>query len=160
MISVRLAGTTVSLTMMLLAGCGPASPGYFVPNSKVAFPGNGDGWCPKNPDDGKLLELPRRHGRPRLDPQPSDKAFALAERSEPPRAVRRTKPDLSSPPSGPIDTLCVVTLEGTLEDCCVIKGIEGHNREVLNALKDWRFEPAKLDGKPNEAVYLVRITGK
>lgn len=49
---------------------------------------------------------------------------------------------------GKVVAVCIVTVEGILEQCSVIKDTAGLGDEVLQVLPSWRFTPARQCGEP------------
>jgi hypothetical protein len=52
---------------------------------------------------------------------------------------------------------CVITGTGALEDCCIVKGVDGLNGVVLEAVRTWRYEPVTVDGRPVDIAYVVQV---
>ncbi len=52
---------------------------------------------------------------------------------------------------------CVVTVEGTVRDCRVVKGLPYMDESVVQALERRRYRPATLGGTPVEVKYVFRI---
>ena len=52
---------------------------------------------------------------------------------------------------------CVVTVEGAVRDCRVVKGLPYMDEAVVQALERRRYRPATLDGKPVEVKYVFRV---
>jgi protein TonB len=52
---------------------------------------------------------------------------------------------------------CVVTIDGRVHDCRVIKSLPFLDRSVVDALEKRRYTPALLDGKPVEVDYVFKI---
>jgi protein TonB len=55
---------------------------------------------------------------------------------------------------------CVVSTEGAVNNCRVLKTLPFMDRAVIDALEHWRFKPYVVDGKPVEVDYTFRITLK
>ncbi len=53
---------------------------------------------------------------------------------------------------------CVVTVQGKLENCRVIKALPHMENEVLSALATWRFKPCTFQGKVVNVDYVFTIT--
>ncbi len=53
---------------------------------------------------------------------------------------------------------CVVTTEGRVFDCRVLKGLPFMDRAVIDALERRRYRPATLGGRPVEVNYDFKIT--
>ncbi len=53
---------------------------------------------------------------------------------------------------------CVVTTEGKVHDCRVLKSLPYMDRAVVDALERRRYKPATLGGKPVEVNYNFKIT--
>lgn len=55
----------------------------------------------------------------------------------------------------------VITTEGTIESVEIIESLgEEFDAAVRDALKEWRFEPAKLDGEPVDVHYHLTFNFK
>lgn len=52
---------------------------------------------------------------------------------------------------------CIVTIEGKVHDCKIIKSLPFLDRVVLEALEQRRYSPALLDGKPVDCEYVFSI---
>jgi protein TonB len=52
---------------------------------------------------------------------------------------------------------CVVTVEGAVRACQVLKGLPYMDDAVVAALERRRYEPARLNGRPVEVKYVFRI---
>ena len=53
---------------------------------------------------------------------------------------------------------CVVTVEGTVFGCRIVKGLPYLDRAVVDALEHRRYRPATVGGRPVEVNYTFRIT--
>jgi protein TonB len=53
---------------------------------------------------------------------------------------------------------CVVTTDGTVFGCRVLKGLPYMDRAVVDALERRRYRPATLGGRPVEVSYDFKIT--
>lgn len=58
---------------------------------------------------------------------------------------------------GTILTKCVITPEGTLQRCRIVKGQPLMDQAVLGALAKWRYSPVVYQGKPVAVEYVVPI---
>jgi len=52
---------------------------------------------------------------------------------------------------------CVVTTDGSLENCRVLKGLPGMDEAILAAVLQWRHSPALFEGRPVKIQYVVVI---
>jgi periplasmic protein TonB len=52
---------------------------------------------------------------------------------------------------------CVVTVEGTVKECRVLRGLPFMDRAVVEALEKRRYRPALLLGKPVEVEYTFKL---
>jgi protein TonB len=52
---------------------------------------------------------------------------------------------------------CVVTVDGALTKCRMIKSVPGMDAQVLKSLATRRYKPAELDGKPVEVEMAVTV---
>jgi len=55
---------------------------------------------------------------------------------------------------------CVVTVDGHVHDCRVLKSLPFMDRSVVDALEKRRYKPATLGGRPVEVNYNFKITLK
>jgi len=134
-----------------------ASDGYYVPTSRVAYPGNQNGWCPRQ-RNGDLVEWKQDGIRLHSMPEDNDETQPPVAAVEQPIATHTPHPDfVSGPPAGLVLARCVVTLRGKTKDCCIIKGLDGYNFDFLLALGKWRYEPAKFHGEPVTVAHLIPI---
>lgn len=52
---------------------------------------------------------------------------------------------------------CVVTVEGAIRHCEVLKGLPYMDAAIVEALQRRRYRPATLDGRPIEVKYVFRV---
>jgi protein TonB len=52
---------------------------------------------------------------------------------------------------------CVITQEGTLERCRIIKGLPHMNSAVLSALSTWKYAPVTFQGHPVSIEYVIQV---
>jgi protein TonB len=52
---------------------------------------------------------------------------------------------------------CVVSSDGTVHDCKVLKGLPFMDRSVTYALERRRYQPATLQGKPLDVYYTFNV---
>ena len=57
---------------------------------------------------------------------------------------------------GTMEARCIITVEGTVHGCRVVKSVLFMDRAVINALELRRYTPARLDGKPVEIYYTFK----
>jgi protein TonB len=55
---------------------------------------------------------------------------------------------------------CVVTVDGRIHDCRVLKSLPFMDRAVIDALERRRYKPATLGGRPVEVNYVFKVTLK
>jgi serine/threonine-protein kinase len=85
---------------------------------------------------------------------------ALMKRPElidPGQPVVFTREALISRSEGTGIAKCVVTLQGTLDNCRLIKSVPFLDQAMLTSLKTRRYKPAELDGKPIEAEMAITV---
>ena len=58
---------------------------------------------------------------------------------------------------GLILTKCVITVQGALQRCRIIKGVALMDQAVLQALAQWRYSPVIYQGKPTPVEYLIPV---
>jgi protein TonB len=59
--------------------------------------------------------------------------------------------------SGTILTKCVITKDGTLQKCRIMKGLPLMDQQVLSALSQWKYTPVLYQGKPTAVEYLIPV---
>jgi TonB family protein len=52
---------------------------------------------------------------------------------------------------------CTITLDGSLANCRVIKGLPYLNEAVIEAVRQWRYEPVQFRGQPVAVDYMITI---
>ena len=96
------------------------------------------------------------------DSQSDEQVYDLGPGITPPRVIRQVPPHNSMVHgvrvSGKVTIGLVVTSEGLPKDGHVVHGIEEEvDRAALAALKQWRFAPAKKNGKPIAVRVVIEI---
>lgn len=86
---------------------------------------------------------------------------------QPPRIVRRPQPDFPRGArffriTGPIIVQMIITREGEVERPVVLQDLEAATitYAALEAIRDWKFEPARLDGHPVIVYYNLTVNYK
>jgi len=79
---------------------------------------------------------------------------------EPATVVESAEPVYPAMAMGPGTVVLAVSLdgEGEVQDVKVIKDSEAFRSSALEAIKKWKFKPARLDGKPVPAVVPVAFS--
>jgi protein TonB len=52
---------------------------------------------------------------------------------------------------------CVITTQGTLQRCRVVKGLPMMDQAVLAAISQWRYSPVVYQGKPVAVDYVIQV---
>lgn len=52
---------------------------------------------------------------------------------------------------------CVITVEGKLENCRIVKPLPFMEQAVLDALKTWKFKPITFQGRPVNVDYVIPV---
>ena len=73
---------------------------------------------------------------------------------DPPRYTREA---LAAGIQGTMLVKCVITVDGTLENCRIIKPLPHMQKAVLDALSTWRYRPVHYQGRPVAVDYLIQI---
>jgi protein TonB len=60
--------------------------------------------------------------------------------------------------AGTVVLAVTVDAAGEIEHAKVIKGSEGFSSSALDAIKEWKFKPAMLEGKPVPSVIPVAFS--
>lgn len=58
---------------------------------------------------------------------------------------------------GTVSVRCVITVEGTLQNCRVIHGVPFMDGAVLEALSRWRYTPVMFQGRPASVYYVINL---
>ena len=68
-----------------------------------------------------------------------------------------TEKALENGVEGTMVVKCVVTADGTVNSCRVLKSLPFMDRAAIDALEKWRFKPYMYDGKPVDVDYTFRL---
>ena len=98
----------------------------------------------------------REQGQPKRQPAAQEKeepVYELGPGITPPRVVRKVSPHYSGSKgvrvAGTVTIALVVTSQGLPKDPQVVKSLDKDvDQSALDAVRQWRFDPAKKDGKP------------
>ena len=71
--------------------------------------------------------------------------------------VRYTREALAAQVEGTILLKCVITIDGRLDNCRVIKPLPHMSQAVLDAVSTWRYKPVHYQGRPVAVDYLIQI---
>ena len=88
------------------------------------------------------------------------------DRVRPPKAVHRVDPSYTDAArkagtTGQVVLECIVDEEGKIADVKVVRGLpEGLDQAAIDAIRQWRFEPARLDGEPVKVRFTLTINFK
>ena len=58
---------------------------------------------------------------------------------------------------GTVSARCIITVEGTLKDCRIIRGVTFMDAAVLDALSRWRYSPVMFQGRPVSVYYAINL---
>jgi protein TonB len=86
-------------------------------------------------------------------------------RMTPPRKISGPDPQytdqaLNHEVEGVMEARCIITVEGRVSGCRVVKGVLFMDHAVISALQLRRYSPALLHGKPVEIYYTFSTTLK
>jgi serine/threonine-protein kinase len=73
------------------------------------------------------------------------------------RTPRYTREALEYHVEGTMTARCVITVEGTLEQCQIVRSLPHMKDEVLSALATWKMKPATQWGEPLPVRYTIPI---
>jgi TonB family protein len=104
--------------------------------------------APAEPVAPAVLEL-----RPGITPP----RFISGERFHYPNLAYAVRASVGSFPSGAVVARCTITTQGRVTDCKSLQGLRGLEEAVIRTLSTWRYEPAKLHGKPVAVHYVFDI---
>ncbi len=60
--------------------------------------------------------------------------------------------------TGKVILKCVITVDGSLKDCKIIKGLPFMDQAVLDALHKWKYTPVTFQGRPVSVYYPINLT--
>ena len=91
--------------------------------------------------------------------QSEERVYELVDGVTPPRIVRQVNPDYSGVRGvrvkGSVEIAVVISSDGAPKDLRVVQSLHPDvDRCAVDAIKQWRFAPARKDGKP----VAVRVT--
>src|SRR5713226_65812 len=94
---------------------------------------------------------------------PPPKIVEFNDTMTPPKKVSGPDPEynqkaLDHEVEGQMVVKCVVTVQGVVHNCRVLKSVAFMDRAVIEALERRRYTPAMLQGKPIDVDYTFRIT--
>ena len=76
---------------------------------------------------------------------------------EPPQVLQRVEPRPTGA-KGIVIVATIVDTTGGICDAVVLRGLDdATDRAALDAVRQWRFKPAKLNGTPRAAVYNLTV---
>ena len=58
---------------------------------------------------------------------------------------------------GTVSVRCIITVEGTLKDCRIAKGVPYMDKPVLEALSQWKYTPVTFQGRPVSVFYSINL---
>jgi protein TonB len=59
--------------------------------------------------------------------------------------------------SGSVIAKCVITVEGALRNCRIVRGVPHMDAAVLEALSHWRYTPVTFQGRPVSVAYTIQL---
>ena len=135
------------LAMALLSGACHSSAPVAEPAAKAAYPPTPDDQVPFCKSDG-----PKQAGEAQFDPQTMQRPKPVSG-----EALRLPEEILDSGVHGLLIVKCLITKSGSLEDCCMVKGVDGLTGLVFDAVRRRRYEPAKVHGEPVDLRYVFNV---
>jgi protein TonB len=89
-------------------------------------------------------------------------ALPFGEGMKRPVAIAQPAPTYSREASaarveGTVSVRCVITVEGTLRDCRILKGVPYMDGAVLEVLSRWKYTPVTFQGKPVSVFYAINL---
>jgi serine/threonine protein kinase len=94
---------------------------------------------------------------PSTEPAPASAAMTRPELLDSGRAPAYTREALASRVEGVVSARCVVTVEGRLERCALLKSLPHMERSILDSLSTRRYRPALLGGRPHAVEYVLNL---
>lgn len=100
---------------------------------------------------------------PRPEPaKPAEGPFRVGPGVTMPRIIKRVEPRypelVGTYRIGFLVLECVVTREGTVRDVKIVRGPDNAvTQAVIEAVKQWRFEPGRRDGQAVDVIYNLTV---
>jgi TonB family protein len=88
------------------------------------------------------------------------------DRIRPPKNIHRVDPKYTDAArkarvTGQVVLECIVDEQGRIADVKVVRGLpEGLDQAAIDAIRQWRFEPSRLDGQPVKVRFTLTINFK
>lgn len=102
---------------------------------------------------------------PQNQQQSSERIYKIGEDGvKPPRSTYAPDPEYTDHArrkkiQGTVVLACVITATGTTRDVQIIKSLEqGLDKQAVDAVRSWRFEPATRDGSPVPVEIKVEVS--
>jgi protein TonB len=73
------------------------------------------------------------------------------------RRIEYTREALEAHIEGTMLVRCVITIEGEVQNCRVVKPLPHMEKQVMNTIQSWRFTPVKYAGKAISVDYVIPI---
>ena len=73
------------------------------------------------------------------------------------RRIEYTREALEAHVEGTMLVRCVITVEGEVKNCRVVKPLPHMEKQVLDTIQSWRFSPVTYGGKPVSVDYVIPI---
>jgi len=94
---------------------------------------------------------------------PGDEAVRAGNEIKPPQLIREVKPvypqiALSARVQGIVIVEVRTDIRGDVKDIKVIKSIPLLDQAAIDAVKQWKYEPCFVDGKPREIIFTAVVT--
>ncbi len=109
--------------------------------------------------DRALAAAPQSQEGPTLDKGTSGEILHVAGRVQRPERISGDSPQMPKKArkagvSGTVIIAAVIDEQGNVQDARIVQGLHADlDREVLKAIRGWKFKPATLDGKPVKVHY-------
>jgi hypothetical protein len=151
------------LAMPTFASCGAGGDAFVMTYETANAPD--DHWCP-------VMPHPPMRSENKVAPKlqfvmndagvgtlvPTDASIDDSGEMTRPRLVRAYPVRFNSGrPTGRVIAKCILTDQGNLRDCCIIKGLTGYNHALLDSISAWRYDPATFRGRPISLYYVVAV---
>ncbi len=133
----------------------PRSPGEEPPSIGDNSPGGPGISIPGGSRDGRPIEVPR--------PEPPKRPVSVSAGVMAALLVRRVQPEypalaIAMHLSGTVELQARIGTDGTVQELEVISGNSILAGAVIEAVRQWRYQPTRLDGQPVEVETHITVT--
>jgi len=155
-----------ALLLSILAACSPGrseKAPVSSPTTQGATEAKGGPWAgAAEPPLAAPTQPPPEPAKGSAVTAPAADIYRVSGKVVPPRVIHRVAPELGAFRAQRVVGVpiveAIVGKDGRVKDVRVVRGINPEvDSEILGAIKQWRFQPATLDGKPVNVYFTLTM---